>query len=161
MSIEYQQAAAGISATNRASVLRAIPLLAASLLLVATLYGCAPLPPGERTLECHSAEQCRVEVSVVCEPSCHIAVDFDVVAANGKDIVWTVFNKPGQSYVFDHDAGIAFKTAAGREAFACHPEATDKRYKCMNRRTQGKFEYGVRLAGSPAVPPLDPWVVNR
>jgi hypothetical protein len=31
----------------------------------------------------------------------------------------------------------------------------------MNRGTASTFEYGVRVSGMPAVPPLDPWVVNH
>jgi hypothetical protein len=143
-----------------ASSNRTLPLLAAMALFVAGLYGCKSLPREGGTLDCRSAEQCKVEVSVA---SGHIEVDFDTVAAHGHNVVWTVVNKAGQSYAFDHDAGIAFKTKAGQQAFRCNPEANDKRYKCNNNTDApaGKFEYGVRLVGSPVVPPLDPWVVNR
>ena len=141
---------------------RAIPaLLAASALALA---GCASQPGGPESLDltCSSAQQCRVVVTVDCPSAgCRIAVDHPRVFAKGNDIVWIVANKPGQSYAFPSNAGIAFKTAAGQAALRCHVEANGSRYACMNNRTPGEYEYGVRLEGSPAVPQLDPWIVNN
>jgi len=141
--------------------------LAIAIVAVA-LAGCAsrggPDMGGHRhdDLTCHSAQQCRVQVSVACTGStCKAAVEFETVAANGFDVVWEIVNKPGQSYTFADDSGISFKTEAGRNAFRCHREANGNRIACMNRGTQGEFEYAVRLSGTPVVPPLDPWVVNH
>ena len=133
-----------------------------------TLAGCAA-PGGPETgghrhddLTCHSAQQCRVQVSVSCTGStCRIAVQYPTVGANGFDVVWEIANAAGQSYTFADDAGIAFKTEAGRNAFGCHREANGRRIACMNRGTKGEFEYAVRVSGAPSVPPLDPWVVNH
>ena len=136
-------------------------LLAASALAVA---GCASQPGGPQSLDltCNSAQQCRVVVTVDCPSTgCRIAVDHPQVFARGNDIVWIVANKPGQAYAFPVAAGIAFKTAAGQGGFSCHVEASGNRYACMNRGVPGRHEYAVRLDGSPAVPPLDPWIVNN
>src|SRR4029079_5895113 len=113
-------------------------------------------------LTCHSAQQCRVQVSVSCAGgTCGIAVQYPTVGANGVDVVWEIANKPGQSYTFADDSGIAFKTDEGRSVFRCHREANGNRITCMNRGTRAVFEYAVRVSGAPSVPPLDPWVVNH
>ena len=127
------------------------------------LAGCAMAPAGTEAADfvCNSAQQCRVEVRVGCKQgACRIAVDHPRVAARGNDVVWVVVNRSGQSYAFADDSGIAFKSGAGRDTFRCHAEANGSRYACVNRRTPGTFEYGIRLVGAPAVAPLDPWVVN-
>ncbi|HEX6136805.1 MAG TPA: hypothetical protein VF059_04060 [Casimicrobiaceae bacterium] len=149
---------------NRAYRFGRSPLTLAAVLALATvLYGCAPSPrgPEPRDLVCHSAEQCRVEVTVTCAPACSASVEYQRVFAKGHDVVWEIANTPGQSYVFDREAGIAFKTPAGRQAFRCNVEANGKRYGCRNGKAPGEYEYGVRLSGSPPVPPIDPWVVNN
>ena len=128
--------------------------------------GCAstrggPESGGAADLTCNSAQQCRVQVSVACTPACTLAVDHPHVFARGNAVVWEIVNRPGQSYSFASDDGIRFKTEAGRGAFRCHREANGNRVACANRGDKGEFEYAVRVAGSPAVPPLDPWVVNH
>ena len=141
---------------------RSVALVAFALVALA---GCASPPRGggdteAKDLVCNSAQQCRVKVEVTCaQGTCRASVDHPRVFARGNDIVWIVDNKPGQSYVFAAD-GIAFKTEAGRNVFRCHPEANGNRFACMNNRTSGEYEYAVRLSGSPAVPLLDPWIVN-
>lgn len=149
------------AATSPPRAVAAAPL---ALVLVAGIHGCAAPPgggPQPRDLVCHSAQQCRVQVEVSCGAGgCRAAVDHPRVFAQGNDVVWIVENKAGQSYAFPADDGIFFKTDAGRNAFRCRREGGGDRYACMNRKTKGTFEYGVRLSGSPAVPTLDPWVVN-
>lgn len=135
-----------------------------ALVLVCALTGCASVPRGTESsdLTCNSAQQCRVNVEVTCaQGTCSMTVDHPRVFARGNDVVWIIVNRPGQSYAFNNDAGIAFKTDAGRNVFRCHAEANGNRYACMNRGALGTFEYGIRLNGSPAVPPLDPWIVNH
>ena len=144
------------------------PLAWVAIAAAIALAGCAA-PGGPETgghkrddLTCHSAQQCRVQVSVSCTGStCKSAVQYPVVGANGFDVVWEIVNKPGQSYTFADDSGIAFKTEGGRSAFRCHREANGSRIACMNRGTKGEFEYAVQVSGAPSVPPLDPWVVNH
>ena len=144
------------------------PLRWLAIAAAVALAGCAgrggPESGGHMKddLTCHSAQQCRVQVSVSCTGStCKLAVQYPVVGANGFDVVWEIVNQPGQSYTFTDDSGIAFKTDAGRNAFRCHREANGSRIACMNRGTRGEFEYAVRVGGAPSVPPLDPWVVNH
>ncbi len=128
------------------------------------LCGCSGAPFSTKSsMNCSSAEQCKVPVTVPCTPGCMISVPYEFVHAKGFDVVWEMKNGAGQSYEFDRNKGIEFKTAAGREAFRCHVEASGARYKCMNvpNAPQGTYEYGVTLVGAPAVNPIDPWVVNR
>ena len=130
--------------------------------VIAALVGCAaPGGPRAGDLVCHSAQQCRVQVTVSCPAAgCRAAVDHPRVFANGNDIVWIVVNGAGQSSAFRREDGIFFKTPDGRKVFRCHREAGGDRYACMNRKDRGTYEYGVALEGSPPVPILDPWVVN-
>ena len=134
----------------------------AAIAVAAVVAGCAaPGGPRSDDLVCHSAQQCRVEVTVSCDASgCKAAVDHPRVFANGNGIVWIVVNKPGQSYAFRAQDGVFFKTEAGRSVFPCHREAAGNRYACMNRTDRGEYPYGIALDGSPPVPVLDPWVVN-
>lgn len=136
--------------------------LLAVVVVAGVLHGCAGFPgTSKEPLTCHSAEQCRVIVEVVnCGSGCQISVQHETVNSNGFDVVWEIRNGADQSYEFDGSKGIAFKTDAGKQVFNCHVEAGGNRYKCINRKDPGKFEYGVTLTGTPAVQPLDPWVVN-
>ena len=143
---------------------RACSASATAFAAAVIISGCASPPRGGAEagdLVCHSAQQCRVRVEVTCAPACRAAVDHPRVFARGNDIVWVIDNKPGQAYVFRAANGIAFKSEAGKNGFRCHVEANGSRYACMNQRTPGEHEYGVALDGSPAVPVLDPWIVNR
>jgi hypothetical protein len=142
----------------------AFALAALTMLAVLAASGCAgpPFSPEPHDLTCNSAQQCKVEVSVACTGgACKLSVDHPRVFAKGFAVVWNIVNNAGQSYKFADDNGIAFKTEAGRNAFRCHVEENGGRIACMNRGTAGTFEYGVRVSGMPAVPPLDPWVVNH
>ncbi len=129
--------------------------------------GCATMRDGTEAgggaadLTCNSAQQCRVKVTVACTPSCAPAVDHPHVFARGNAVVWEIVNQPGQSYSFAGDDGIRFKSEPGRSAFRCRREASGNRVACANRGDNGEFEYAVHVAGSPAVAPLDPWVVNH
>lgn len=137
----------------------ALPL--AALAAAVVVASCAaPGGPRSDDLVCNSAQQCRVTVRVDCNPGCTASVDHPRVLARGNDIVWIVANKPGQSYKFRTQDGVAFKTEAGRAVFRCHQEVAGERYACMNRKDPGMYEYGITLDGSPPVPVLDPWVVN-
>ena len=130
---------------------------------IAGVVGCASTSGGQEGADfvCNSAQQCRVSVEVTCaQGACRASVDHPRVRSRGNDIVWVLVNKPGQSYTFSTNDGIAFKTQAGQSVFNCHREANEQRFACMNRRDPGEYEYAVRIAGTPAVPPLDPWIVN-
>ena len=82
------------------------------------------------------------------------------VRGPNHNIFWTVHNGPGQSYSFPED-GIHFKSDAGRSEFKCMRQ-NPRRFKCHDAgTTKGRFEYGVKLQGTPAVPVLDPFVINN
>jgi hypothetical protein len=150
-----------VARTDARNVRRAARVLFAAT-LAALIAGCASPPRGgePRDLVCNSAQQCRVTVRVDCAGGCRAIVDHPRVHARGNDVVWIIDNKPGQNYMFRPSDGVAFKSEAGRAVFRCHAEAAGNRYACMNQRTPGEYEYGIHLDGAPAVPPLDPWIVN-
>jgi len=135
-----------------------------AIVIVVVLWGCAsPFGGGQEStdLVCNSPQQCRVIVEVTCGAGgCRTSVDHQRVFDRNNDVVWIIQNKPGQAYAFAAPDGIEFKTQAGRDVFGCHPEENGSRYACMNRKVPGTYEYGVRIAGTPPVAPLDPWVVN-
>ena len=160
MKVRGSASAVGLARSIRPTRTRAaVPL--AALTVAAVVAGCAaPGGPRSDDLVCNSAQQCRVTVRVNCNPGCTASVDHPRVLARGNDVVWIVANKPGQSYEFRTQDGVAFKTQAGRDVFRCHREAAGERYACMNRKDPGTYEYGITLEGSPPVPVLDPWVVN-
>lgn len=116
---------------------------------------------GKQDLDCSNAAECRVQVSVKCAASCAIDVDHErVIGKRNGQIVWELQNQSGQTYRFDRTKGIVFPTDS-RTNFACHVEADGARFSCSNRGDRGEYKYTVNLAGSPAVGPLDPWVVNN
>jgi hypothetical protein len=138
--------------------LRAVTFLTS----IGILAGCATAPTGEPRVKSCTAASCEVEVTVSCHTFgmfCRANVDFYKVEAHGNNVFWTLRNGAGQSYEFDPDSGIEFKTAAGKSNFGCQP-AGQGRFRCDNRKASGEFEYSVKVKGWPFVPRLDPWVVN-
>jgi hypothetical protein len=117
------------------------------------LAGCAITPVSTQDLDCRNTPDCRVLVSVTCATTCAVTVDHDRVHSrrNGK-IDWEL---QSPAYTFDPANGIVFQGA-----FACHVEANGRKYSCDNNAGPGQYKYTVNLLGSPAVGPLDPWVVN-
>lgn len=93
-----------------------------------------------------------------------IRVDVPELYIHGPNhvIFWRLNNAGDQKYRFPAD-GIAFKTEGGRSEFRCALQGnTGTIYRCTDpNRTQGRFEYAVKVNGSPAVPVLDPWVINQ
>ena len=116
---------------------------------------------------CQSPNQHCVEVSVKVQPdgTWKIAVDRPEVTirAAQQEIFWVIKNTGTQTYKFPSD-GIGFKTPAGKAQFGCAsmgPGMNDIVFRCHDHFTaKGRFEYGIKLDGSPAVPPWDPFVVN-
>ena len=65
----------------------------------------------------------------------------------------------GSNYSFPSD-GVTFKVATD-EIVECHPEQGGRAFSCLNRHTKpGTYNYTIKLQGTPAVPPLDPIIVN-
>ena len=92
------------------------------------------------------------------------SVDVPEVPVNGPNhvIFWRIENTGSQKYSFP-DNGIAFKSATGKQEFTCGALGNSGIvFRCTDpNKAKGKFEYGVTVNGSPPVPPLDPWVINK
>jgi hypothetical protein len=91
-----------------------------------------------------------------------ISVDVTALSKKGQGhkIFWHIDNEATQDYKFP-EGGIAFKTTDGKDVFNCDLRG-DYVYRCMDRNWKtGKYEYAVKVTGSPTVPPLDPWIVNQ
>ena len=133
-----------------------------AIVFCATLLGCATSPFGGdvRTLRC-TGQNCDVQVAVSCSLGlfCTASVDHETVQVsrgNSPNITWQMMS-PG--YTFPSN-GIVF--ASGGNQFECRVEANGRRFACRDRNTTpGKFKYTVNVTGSPAVPPLDPFVTNE
>jgi len=88
-----------------------------------------------------------------------ITVDRQKLTVHGPShvIFWRITDAAGYSFASN---GIAFKTAAGQRQFSCVKQQAGV-FRCLDPNNErGEFEYGIKLDGSPPVPPLDPWVVN-
>jgi hypothetical protein len=126
-----------------------------------TISACVQLPvaPGAgKKLAC-GGSQCRVPISVDCTLSvfCRIAVDdtIDVPRGNSPVLEWEVVT-PGYAFA---DNGIVIND--GGDEFMCHPVEGGRRFMCNDRHTKpATYKYTITLTGSPAVLPLDPWIVN-
>jgi hypothetical protein len=142
------------------------PLIVAALAALA-LGGAtfAPIATAQSGLCSHPNEHC-IAVTVEKEPNGGLTlhVDIDKLRVNGPNhvIFWRLNNATGQKYTFPSN-GIAFKTAEGKAEFKCGPHANSGVvYKCTDpNKTQGEFKYAVTVTGVPAVPVLDPWIINR
>jgi hypothetical protein len=90
---------------------------------------------------------------------CGASVDSETVQVtrgNSPNITWQMISA---GYTFPSN-GIVFTSGASQFS-ECHVEANGRRFVCKDRNSEsGKFKYTVNISGSPAVPPLDPWVVN-
>jgi len=79
-------------------------------------------------------------------------------------IFWRLDNAAGQNYKFPSN-GIAFKTPEGKLQFInCAPVggSTNTTFRCTDKNTvQDKFAYAITVSGAPAVPVLDPWIINQ
>jgi hypothetical protein len=88
--------------------------------------------------------------------------DVNEVHDHSVNIDWVIAT-PG--YTFPAN-GITFTGKPGMplpdpNEFSCSLFNTTT-FSCKDRNhTQGKFGYTVTLSGSPAVPPLDPYVINH
>lgn len=132
-------------------------LVAAALTL--GLTGCKSLDGGETFRTAANNHF----ITVYIDPSARvIEVSVPELRVKGQDnvIFWTIQNATGQSYIFPED-GIFFKTEAGRAEFRCRRQH-ETRFRCQDLgENKGRFEYGIKVNGSPVVPTLDPFVVNN
>jgi hypothetical protein len=93
-----------------------------------------------------------------------ISVDVSELRVTGTNhvIFWRIDNTAAQKYRFPAN-GIAFKSATGKQEFQCGTLGDSGLvFQCTDpNQTKGRFEYAVTVSGSPAVPVLDPWVINE
>lgn len=133
-----------------------------AIVLCVALLGCATQPFGGdgRTLRC-TGQNCDVQVAVSCSLSvfCTASVDNQTVQVsrgNSPNITWQMMT-PG--YTFPSN-GIVIVN--GGTEFDCRVEANGRRFMCHDKHTRsGKYKYTVNVSGSPAVPPLDPFIENQ
>lgn len=133
-----------------------------AIVFCAALLGCAtsPFGPDGKTLRC-TGQNCDVQVAVSCSLGlfCKASVDSETVQVsrgNSPNITWQMISA---GYTFPSN-GIVF--ASGASQFVdCRVEANGRKFSCKDRNTErGKFKYTVNVSGSPAVPPLDPFIAN-
>jgi hypothetical protein len=75
---------------------------------------------------------------------------------NKQDIGWQL--QQGSPYRFPND-GIVIKDAG--DEFKCNREQAGLRFVCKNNHSKpGEYKYTIKLEGTPAVQPLDPWIRN-
>ena len=90
-----------------------------------------------------------------------IAVDQETITfAKGVQNFRINWQLPADSkYVFPKD-GIVVKDAR-EEIVDCRPEKDGRSFSCLNKNTRpGKYKYNIKVEGTPAIPELDPVIVN-
>ena len=143
------------------NVLRTM-LVCVALATLAT--GCVSVTTQQRRVkDCHDANDCRVEVSVIdCgQYTCHATVDVDEIHLHGNNVFWEL-SASDKEFRFA-ESGIFFKSIAGGAHFKCNAAEQGRKFHCNNNSgpSVGKeYKYGVQLLGPKSVWVLDPWVVN-
>lgn len=123
------------------------------------LLGCKSIGEHGRAVPTHRDHSVAVYVNAETR-MIEVSVQELRVRGQNQVIFWNLRNQGEQRYSFPED-GIFFKSAAGRAEFQCHRQH-DTRFMCLDKgESKGRFEYGVKLNGSPPVPVLDPFVVNN
>jgi hypothetical protein len=100
------------------------------------------------TVKVQAAEKCVVSVdnyyTIMVAPA-PVTLEFELVG-NGS---------------FATTGGVFFKSAAGQKVFRQMPGATPTKISFRNNKTNGIYEYGVRVKqGDTACPVLDPTSIN-
>lgn len=142
------------------------PLIVATLAALALGGGMFARTAAAQT-PCSASKQHCILVTVEKEASGDLKLYVDApelrVKGAGHVIFWRLENAAEQNYKFASN-GIAFKTQDGKDQFTnCGPVGSNgATFKCTDKNTiQDKFEYAITVSGSPAVPVLDPWIINR
>lgn len=131
------------------------------VVLFAVPLTCVSQPSSDgRTLRC-TGQTCDLQVAVACSSGvCVASIDkgtVQVPQGNSPNIIWQLQNP---AYTFPSN-GIVIANG-GTEFDNCHVEANGRRFKCHDKHTKaGRYKYTVNITGSPAVPPLDPFVDNQ
>lgn len=112
-----------------------------------------------REMHVGKADPLRTGVSVV--DGKHIVVDQEpIYFSKGTQNVRFKWQLASDSkYTFPKD-GVVIKDA-DTEIVECHPEQGGLAFSCLNKHAKpGRYKYTIKLEGTPAVPPLDPIIVN-
>lgn len=137
---------------------RIIPIALVSLLVAACAAPC-PAPVTERIPRAAAVDPQNPNVTVVDGKS--IVVDQEPLVFNKSmtNVVITWRLPRDGAYTFPKD-GIAIQNA-GDEFANCHPQANGYAFSCVNVHAKaGTYKYAIKVTGTPAVPPLDPTIVN-
>lgn len=138
--------------------------VAAVALAAGSSIGPAAAQPGAGLCSQPNQHCIMVTIDKDAAGAYRIGVDVSELTVRGPNhvIFWRINNVGAQKYRFPAN-GIEFKTEAGKREFTCAPQGTGGIViRCTDpNRTQGRFEYAVRVSGAPAVPALDPWVINQ
>jgi hypothetical protein len=132
--------------------------------LALALGACAPTNMGlaENALAsnpfCNAANNRCITVSVANGQ----IIAGDLLISSANHIIWWQMATAG--YRFPDD-GITIASTLPNE-FTCRVALQGLIYFCVNRNTTTgtgikKYKYSVKVTGSPAVPPLDPWILNE
>jgi hypothetical protein len=143
--------------TNKSGLVAIGGAIVGALLVVLYFMVIQPAP-----LACNSAANC---------------IPVYVINVNGKRQIQSIpdFERHGQGAIFwqIQTAGFTFpsdgikfdKTPLPPEGefteCAVMPGFDGKKFKCNAKGTRGTYGYTVKVTGSVAVPPLDPFVVNN
>jgi hypothetical protein len=121
-------------------------------------------PPGVRAGPCAGSNPHCIDVNVITVGGqAQIALIPDhKVNNNGVDIDWAIAT---QGYTFPAN-GITFVNKPGMPLPAANEFScslfNSTTFRCKDtHHTMGTFGYTVTLSGSPAAPPLDPYILNH
>ena len=137
------------------------------LVLRPILFPPSPLPPPVAGLCANPSDRC-IEVLVVTVAGQPQIAPVGTVSLPGQGAIFWTIGTPG--YTFPAN-GIDFANPGGNPStkpvapsgeFSCGPMPGNAVFKCIDRHgSMGTFGYKVTLSGSPAVQPLDPWIINN
>lgn len=143
-------------------------LVLAAVATMALAAGSSTGPAGAQSGAglCSQPNHHCIMVTIDKDPTGAYGINVDVreltVRGSNHVIFWRINNVGAQKYRFPAN-GIEFKTAAGKREFGCAPQGSGGIViRCTDpNQAKGRFEYAVRVSGVPAVPVLDPWVINE
>ena len=131
--------------------------------LVVLAYFKFVAPPAGSSNPCPGGERHCIPVYVITvggKPKIADIPDHEV-RDQGAAIFWKI-GTPGYTFPVN---GIAFDKPSNPPStpteFNCNVQGNDT-FKCIDKKNNlGTFGYTVKLQGSPAVPPLDPYIINN
>jgi hypothetical protein len=144
---------------NRIRCVVASAALALPFLLAAS--DAAAQSPGLCTQPNEHCVVVRIAADAGGAPKASVDVSELSISGTNHVIFWRIENAGAQAYRFPDD-GIAF-TPEGKQEFTCAAQGNSGLvFRCVDAgRTKGRFKYAVKANGSPAVPVLDPWIINK